>query len=97
MINREWQTVHVLTYSDEVDDYGQKRQGEFTSRDVEMVCKIYSQTNVTDPRYIDVDVIGLTYDKNITDKNVIIIGDDRFNVKYVIPSSRLIQILMTKC
>ena len=61
-----------------------------------MVCKIYSQTNVTDPRYVDVDLIGLTKDKDITDENVIVVGDEKFNVKYIIPSSRLYQILMTR-
>ena len=96
MINREWQDVQVLTYSDELDEYGQKRQGTPTVRIVEMVCKIYSQSNVDDPRYVDVDVIGLTKDKDITDENVIIIGDEKFNIKYVIPSSRLYQILMQR-
>ena len=61
-----------------------------------MVCKIYSQTNVTDPRYVDVDLIGLTKDKDITDDNVIIVGDEKFNIKYIIPSSRLYQILMKR-
>ena len=61
-----------------------------------MVCKIYSQTNVTDPRYVDVDLIGLTKDKDITDENVIVVGDEKFNVKYIIPSSRLYQILMKR-
>jgi len=96
MINREWQDVQVLTYSDDLDEYGQKRQGTPTVRIVEMVCKIYSQSNVDDPRYVDVDVIGLTKDKDITDENVIIIGDEKFNIKYVIPSSRLYQILMQR-
>ena len=96
MIQREWQDVQVLSYEDIVDEYGQKRQGTPTIRIVEMVCKIYSQTNVTDPRYVDVDLIGLTKDKDITDENVIVIGDEKYNVKYVIPSSRLYQILMTR-
>lgn len=96
MIQNEWQRVEVLSYQNTVDEYGQKRQGTPTGRLVEMVCKIYSQTNVTDPRYVDVDVIGLTYDKEITDENVIIINGDRYNVKYIIPSSRLYQILMKR-
>ena len=88
--------MQVLSYEDVVDEYGQKRQGTPTARVVEMVCKIYSQTNVTDPRYVDVDVIGLTYDKEITDKNVIIINGDKYNIKYIIPSSRLTQVLMKR-
>ena len=68
-----------------------------------MVCKVYSQSNVTDPRYLDVDVIGLTENWNITTKNEIEILDNPFNiptgtyiVRYVIPSSRLFQILMQR-
>lgn len=103
MINREWQEVKVLWYSNEVDEYGQKRQGEPTIENVEMVCKVYSQANVTDPRYIDIDVLGLTDNHTITDKNEVVISNNPFGipvgtytVKYVIPNSRHYQILMKK-
>lgn len=103
MINREWQEVKVLTYSNEVDEYGQQRQGEPTEENVDMVCKIFSQVNVTDPRYIDIDVIGLTKNHTISDKNEIVISENPFDipegtyiVKYVIPTSRLYQILLKK-
>lgn len=69
-----------------------------------MVCKIYSQVNVTDPRYIDIDVIGLTTSRTISDKNEVVINENEFNIpagkyeiKYVIPSNRLTQVLMKKC
>ena len=97
MINREWEDVQVLSYSDEPDEYGQKRQGAHISRTVKMVVKIYSQTNeFNDPKYVDVDLIGLTKDKDITDKNELIIDDVKYIVKYVIPSSRLYQVLMKR-
>ena len=103
MINREWQDVFVLWYPNESDEYGQKRQNIPTRQTVEMVCKVYSQTNVTDPRYIDIDLVGLTEEHTITDKNEVEIIDNNFGiptgtylVKYVIPSSRLYQILLKK-
>ena len=96
MINREWQLVDVLTYSEELDKYGQKRQGTPTTRNTYMVVKIYSQRNVDDVKYVDVDVIGLTKDKDITTENVIQIGSDKYNVKYIIPSGRYTQVLMYK-
>lgn len=96
MINRELQTVKVVSFSDELDKYGQKRQGETTERDSEMVVKIYTQTNVEDPKYVDIDVIGITKDKNISDDNQIKIGDDYYNIKFIIPSGRYNQILMNK-
>lgn len=103
MINREWQDVEVLWYSSDLDEYGQKRQSEPTVQTVEMVCKIYSQTNVTDPRYIDIDVIGLVDSCFITDKNEVRIKENPFNipvgeyqVRYVIPSTRYTQVLMKR-
>lgn len=69
-----------------------------------MVCKIYSQQNVTDPRYVDIDVIGLTRSHIISDENEVIINENEFNIptgkyeiKYVIPTNRLTQVLMKKC
>lgn len=104
MINREWQNVKVLWYPNTVDEYGQKRQGEPTIENVKMVCKIYSQANVTDPRYIDIDVLGLVNHNIISDKNEVIIEENAFNIptgkyeiKYVIPTNRLTQVLMKRC
>lgn len=50
----------MLWYPTEKDEYGQTRQSTPTKQTIEMVCKVYSQNNIADPRYIDVDVIGLT-------------------------------------
>lgn len=96
MYIRDKQMVEVLTYSNERDSYGQKRQGEPTSRFVEMDVKIFSQINVSDVRYVDVDLIGLTYDNSLTDANQIKLDDKIYDIKYIIPSSRLNQILMKR-
>ena len=96
MYIRDKRIVEVLTYTNERDSYGQKRQSKPTPREVEMDIKIFSQVNVSDVRYVDVDVIGLTYDKSITDANQIKFDDRVYDVKYVIPSSRLNQILMKR-
>lgn len=96
MYIRDKRIVEVLTYTNERDSYGQKRQSEPTPREVEMDIKIFSQVNVSDVRYVDVDVIGLTYDNSITDANQIKFDGRVYDVKYVIPSSRLNQILMKR-
>lgn len=96
MINRELQNVDVITYDNTLDDYGQLRQSEYTTRTIPMVCKIYSQTNTNDMRYVDVEMIGITKDKDITNENEIKIGDTNYQVLYVIPSSRYYQVLMRK-
>lgn len=96
MIQRELIPVTVVSFTAGKDEYGQKRQNGSTQRVVDMVVKIYQQTNTNDIRYIDVDLIGLTKDTTITDANQIIIGDNTYEVLQIIPSSRYTQVLMKK-
>lgn len=96
MIIREFQSVQVVSFATGKDAYGFKRKNGSANREVKMVVKTYSQQNTNDARYVDVTDIGLTYDKEITDKNQIIIGEDTYDVMYVIPSNRLQQILMKR-
>lgn len=96
IFNRELKPVSVVSFATGTDAYGQKRKQGSTTRTVEMVVKIYTQSNVSDVRYCDVTNIGLTYDTSITDENQIIIDGATYNVLYVIPSGRMYQILMKK-
>lgn len=96
MINREYQKVNILTFSEETDDYGQLRQQAPTSQEIDMVCKIYAQTMTNDMRYKDVEMIGITKNNSITDENEIQIGNINYKVMYVIPSGKYYQILMRK-
>lgn len=96
MINRELQNVEVITYDNTIDDYGQLRQNEYTTRTIPMVCKIYSQVNTNDMRYVDVEMIGITKDKEISNENEIKLGNTYYQVLYVIPSSRYYQVLMRR-
>ena len=94
--HRELKPVSVVSFATGTDAYGQKRKQGSTTRTVEMVVKIYAQSNVSDARYCDVTNIGLTYDTSITDENQIVIDGATYNVLYVIPSGRMCQILMKK-
>ena len=96
IFNRELQPVSVVSFATGTDAYGEKRKLGSTTRTVDMVVKIYSQTNVSDVRYCDITNIGLTYDASITDENQIIVNGTTYDVLYVIPSGRLHQILMKK-
>ena len=96
ILNRELKPVSVVSFATGTDAYGQKRKQGSTTRTVEMVVKIYAQSNVSDVRYCDVTNIGLTYDTSITDENQIVIDGATYNVLYVIPSGRMYQILMKK-
>lgn len=95
MINRESRPVEVLTYTG-VDSVGQKRMGLPTTETVEMFIKTYKQENVADPRYLNIDLIGLTKARTITTKNVIKIDDDKYSVKYTISTPRYLVVFMEK-
>lgn len=96
MINREMKSVQVLTYVEGKDALGRVRKNGSTSRNAEMVVKVYRQSNVNDIRYVEVTHVGLTADKDITDSNQIVIDDETYQVLYVIPSHRLNQVLMKR-
>lgn len=96
MINREWQKVKVITFVDSVDAYGQKRQSGSAERDSEMVLKIYSQNNTADPRYVEVTNIGITKDTTIQPGEQVKVNNVVYNVLYIIPSSRLYQVLLKR-
>lgn len=88
-------SVEVLTYS-EVNSVGQKRMGEPTTKTVDMFIKIYSQSNVADPRYLDVDLIALSKDYEISTSNVIKVENDKYNVKFILKTPRYLVLYLKK-
>lgn len=92
MINREWKQVVVSAFSDDTDAYGQPHKGTPISRNVNMVIKTKSITNVNDPRFIEVTDIGLTADNQIAAGNEVTYGTKKYLVLSVILSSRLNQV-----
>ena len=97
-INREWEVVQKLTYSDEKDEYGQLRipnSESPVSEDIAVVWKIFNKANVTNPNFVDVDIICLTI-ADISTKNVISKDEELYNVKYVIPG-KYNQVFLQKC
>ena len=92
MINREMRTVVIKSFRQDPDDYGQKRLSE-TTTNAEMMVKQFSQAHVDDPRFVDVQYIGLTKDP-ITTENVVSIDGTDYMVLYVIPSGRYTQVML---
>ena len=100
-INRELQSATVTGYAHEsaspynlsVDTYGQLEAG--TPRTISIAAKVYSQQNVQDPRYVDVEMVGLTKDA-IAPGEVVSLAQGDFRVKYVIPTGRWQEVLLTK-
>ena len=94
MVNRELHKVKYRVFDDTKDDYGQLKQS-FEDTEIEIMIKIQSQVNVEDPRFVDVDSIGISRELLVAG-NKIIDGDKVYLIKYVIPSSRYKQALL-KC
>ena len=95
-ITRELQSATIKTYGLTVDAYGQLEQGTPTTRAADIAFKIYSQMNVTDPRYVDVEAVGLTKDKSIVPGEVISFAQGDYRVKYVIPTGRWQELMLVK-
>lgn len=95
MINREMKPVYLVSFASGTDKYGQKRNNGEKKDVIEMAVKIYSQTNVSDIRYNDIELIGLTKTA-VKDSQQIEIDSVRYQISYVIPSGRYTQVLMKK-
>ena len=92
MINNEMRTVTIKHFNETLNDYGEKVLST-DSTTAEMMVKQYSQTNVQDPRFVDVEYIGLTKAAVSINEVVSIDGTD-YMVLYVIPSGRYTQVML---
>ena len=84
VINRQWENIYKLSYDNTTDEYGQLRQFEAEPEMVSVVWKQFDQKNVSNPNYVDIDVIVLTVaDIKVGDQ---LIHDGKiYDVKYIIP------------
>lgn len=95
-ITRELQSANVLVYGLDVDSYGQLEAGIPTQRNIQLAVKVYSQQNVSDPRYVDVELIGLTQDKSVVPGEIIALAQGDYRVKYVVPTGRWQELMLVK-
>ena len=95
-ITRELQSATIKAYGLSVDTYGQLEQGTPTTRNIEVAVKIYSQQNVQDPRYVDVEMVGLTKDTSVVPGEVLSLAQGDYRVRYVIPTGRWQELLLVK-
>ena len=104
MINRDWQDATVATLSGataSINEYGEPtfvldEQEQPATRTIQVYLKIYSQTNVTDPRYTEVDEIALTKDREVTTSDRLTVDGIVYAVRYVIPSPRFTTLLLRR-
>ena len=93
-ITRELQSATIKTYGTAVDSYGQLALSG--QRTADIAYKVYAQQNVSDPRYVDVEAVGLTKDTSIVPGEVVSLAQGDFRVKYVIPSGRWYELMLVK-
>lgn len=102
MINRELQSASVTGFAHDtaapynltVDQYGQLEAG--IPRTIHLAVKVYSQQNVADPRYVDVELIGLTKDTSVAPGEVISLASGNYRVKYVLPTGRWNELMLVR-
>ena len=77
----------------EVDEYGQETLDLENSSTIHLTFGLFNHHDTEDVRYQDVEYTGLTFD-NLTDNNVIQIGDNKYKVKFVNPYGRINQVFL---
>lgn len=93
---QEMRDVTLVSYTNDKDDYGQRRRVIESTKTIQMIPRIYSQAVDNNPQYNDVQMIGLTTEKGITSSNSVIIDGVTYNVKFTVPTWRFDVIYMSK-
>lgn len=93
-ITRELQSATITANTTTTDAYGQIVPG--AERTADIAFKIFAQNNVQDPRYVDVEAVGLTKDKSIVPGEVISFAQGDYRVKYVLATGRWTQLMLVK-
>lgn len=95
MINSNMRSYDFYTIGD-LDEYGQQRISTEKQGSIKMSISISSQRVQDNILYKGCEFIGLTHDKNVTDKYVIQYGDMRLKVLYINASGRFTQVFMAR-
>ena len=95
MLNREMVAVTLQSFSSELDNYGQKQISP--AKDfIDMVIKPYSNANVEDPRFEDVEIIGLTKAEVSINNRIMLSSGETYEVLHVQPGERYNQVFMRR-
>lgn len=89
----DYRVYNTLIYSSSLDAYGQETIFT-TEKTIKMAINILSQNLQNNILYSGSEYIGLTFDRNIDDKYIILYGDKKLKVKYVNKLGRLTQVFL---
>jgi hypothetical protein len=95
MINPNMKDYDYFTLGGK-DEYGQEIISQDPIGKIKLSIHSTSTTIGTNINYKDATYLALTHDKNINDSYVIIYGDEKLKVLYVIPSGRYTQVFLAE-
>jgi hypothetical protein len=84
-----------ITYLETNDDYGQPVLSEVTKR-VKMSINFASEQITENPLYSSAQYVGLTLSRDISDKNIILFGEERLKVLYANKQGRYTQVFLAR-
>lgn len=94
MINAQMTEYKYYPYKE--NSYGEAIIDEGSSGSILMAINLVNQSVSDNPLYTNATYIGLTYNKEISDKHVIQYGNQKLKVLYVNPIGRYKQVYMAK-
>lgn len=94
MINAQMTEYKYYPYKENV--YGEAIIDEGSSGSILMAINLIDQSISDNPLYTNATYIGLTYNKEISDKHVIQYGNQKLKVIYVNPMGRYKQVYMAR-
>lgn len=95
MINNDMRVYDYLTYGDS-NAYGQPTLSKDVQGSIKIAIYITNQTIQDNINYHNCSYVGLTTNKLVNDKFVILYNGERLKVKYVNPTGRFKQVFMEK-
>lgn len=97
MINRDMIKASLLTYTDDLDEYGQPRKGTPSEEYIEVTDPIlYTHTAVESVLFQDVTHTCLTDNKEVSDKNELKVRDTIYFIKFVNKEGRVAQLFLVR-
>lgn len=93
MINSQMKLYNYSLYGD-VDDYGMSKPIDEIQGQLRIAINITSQSVQDNINFTHAEYIGLTHDKNISDKYIVHYGDKKLKVLYIQPHGRYKQVYL---
>lgn len=93
MITTDMRAYNYLTLG-ERDAYGQPTVSTEVKGTIKMAIYTSSQNIQDNINYKDCSYIGLTTDKSVNDKMIVLYGNEKLKVQYTQPKGRFIQVFL---